>query len=183
LERAEALGLVRKYTRKDITYRHLVSVGAVMEALADHFGEDEQRWGLAGLFHDLDYDVTENDFDRHPLLAVEWLRAEGYEDEGVLNAILGHRFEDHQTDLMSRAIVHADAVAGLLVAYALVRPDKARGMKASSVRKKLKEKAFAPGVNREEILSVEAKIDLALDEFLAISISGLEKRAAEIGLA
>lgn len=185
MDRERALELVGKYSSKDITYRHLLSVGAVMRVLARHFGEDELRWELAGIFHDLDYDTTEaeDDLGRHAYLAVEWLRAEGYEDEQVLNAILGHRFEEYQTDQMSRVIVHADAVAGLLVACALVRPEKAAGMKVSSVKKKLKEKSFAPGVERDEIRNVEDKIGLPLDEFLAISIAGLQEVAPEIDLA
>ncbi len=185
MDRSAALALVRKYSRKDITYRHLISVEGVMRALARHFGEDEARWGLAGLFHDLDYDVTEaeDDLGRHAYLAVEWLRAEGYDDEEVLNAILGHHFTEHQTDLMSRVIVHADAVAGLLVAAALVRPEKAQGMKVSSVKKKLKEKSFAPGVEREDIWNVEEKIGVPMDEFIQISITGIQHVAPEIELA
>lgn len=184
MEREQALELVRKYTTKPITYRHLISVEGVMSALARHFGEDEDRWGYAGLFHDLDYDVTEaeDDLGRHGFLTVEWLKAEGYEDEAVLNAILAHRFEEYRTDLMAKAIVHADAVSGLLVAIALVRPEKSNGMKVSSVKKKLKEKAFAPGVERDEIREVEEGIGLPLDEFLAISIGGLQSVAAEIDL-
>ncbi|MBA2725407.1 MAG: HD domain-containing protein [Actinobacteria bacterium] len=184
MDRPAALELVKKYSTKDITYRHLISVGAVMRVLARHLGEDELRWELAGLFHDLDYDTTESngDLGQHAYLAVEWLRAEGFDDEVVLNAILGHRFEANQTDQMSKVIVHADAVAGLLVASALVRPEKAQGMKVSSVKKKLKEKSFAPGVEREEIRSVEEKIGIPLDEFLAISIEGLQEVASEIEL-
>jgi predicted hydrolase (HD superfamily) len=83
---------------------------------------------------------------------------------------------------MSRTVVHADAVAGLLVAAALVRPEKANGMKVSSVKKKLKEKAFAPGVNRDEVSDVEERIGLPLEEFLAVSIEGLQKVAPEIDL-
>jgi putative nucleotidyltransferase with HDIG domain len=183
VERNEALELVRKYTDKEITYRHLISVEGVMRALARHFGEDEQRWGYAGLFHDLDYDKTADDFERHTELALEWLRAEGYSDEAVLNAIVAHKEPANRTDLMSRAIVHADAVAGLLVASALVRPEKAAGMKVSSVKKKLKEKSFAPGVEREEIREVEEKIGIPMDEFIAISIAGLQEIAPEIDLA
>ncbi len=183
MERSAALEIVRKYTDKDITYRHLISVEGVMRALARHFGEDEQRWGYAGLFHDLDYDKTAEDFERHTQLTLEWLRDEGYTDEGVLNAIVAHKEERFRTDLMSQAIVHADAVAGLLVASALVRPEKAAGMKVSSVKKKLKEKSFAPGVEREEIREVEDKIGIPMDEFIAISIGGLQEVAAEIDLA
>lgn len=183
MERDAALEIVRKYTTKEITYRHLISVEGVMRALARHFGEDVQRWGYAGLFHDLDYDVTADDFEKHTQLTVQWLREEGYTDEQVLNAIVAHKEPEFRTDLMSRAIVHADAVAGLLVASALVRPEKAAGMKVSSVKKKLKEKSFAPGVEREEIREVEEKIGVPMDEFIAISITGLQEVAPEIELA
>ena len=182
MERERALEIVRKYTEKEITYRHLISVEGVMRSLARHFGEDEERWGYAGLFHDLDYDVTADDFDKHTLLTLEWLKAEGYEDERVFNAILAHKEPQYRDDLMSRVIVHADAVAGLLVACALVRPEKANGMKVSSVKKKLKEKSFAPGVEREEIRNVEESIGIPLDDFLQITIGGVQEIAPEIDL-
>jgi putative nucleotidyltransferase with HDIG domain len=182
MEEGTARDLVRKYAEKDITVRHLISVEGVMRALANHFREDEARWGLAGLFHDLDQDLTHDTPERHGHQSVEWLRAEGFNDEQVLNAVLAHMWEDHQTDLMSRSIVHADGVAGLLVACALVRPDKAAGMKVSSVKKKLKEKSFAPGVERDKIRGVEESIGIPMDEFIAISIVGLQKVAPEIGL-
>jgi putative nucleotidyltransferase with HDIG domain len=183
VDRSRALGLVRKYSEKDITYRHLVSVEGVMRALADHFGEDQDRWGLAGLFHDLDQDQTHDDLARHGYQSVEWLRAEGFDDEAVLNTVLAHTEEKYQTDLMSKTIVHADGVAGLLVACALVRPDKANGMKVSSVKKKLKEKSFAPGVERDKIRGVEESIGVPMDEFIGIAIEGLQRVAPEIGLA
>jgi putative nucleotidyltransferase with HDIG domain len=182
VKRAEATDIVRKYAAKDTTTRHLISVEGVMRALARHFGEDEELWGLAGLWHDLDQDQTHDDPDRHGWQSVEWLREEGYGDERVLNTVLAHAHEQYQTDLMSRAIVHADGVAGLLVACALVRPDKASGMKVSSVKKKLKERSFAPGVERDKIRGVEESIGVPMDEFIAISIEGLQKVAPEIGL-
>lgn len=182
MNRDQALELVRKYTKKEITYRHLISVEGVMRALARHFGEDEDSWGLAGLWHDLDYDETADDFDRHTHLSVEWLRGEGMNDEKILNAILAHKYEEHRHSLMDKAIVHADAVAGLIVASALVRPEKAQGMKVSSVKKKLKERSFAPGVEREEIRNVEGSIGVPLDEFLAIAIEGVQDIAPEIEL-
>jgi putative nucleotidyltransferase with HDIG domain len=183
VDRDAALALVRKYSQKDITFRHLVSVEGVMRALADHFGEDQDRWGLAGLFHDLDQDQTHDDLPRHGYQSVEWLRAEGYDDEAVLNTVLAHTEEKYQTDLMSKTIVHADGVAGLLVACALVRPDKANGMKVSSVKKKLKEKSFAPGVERDKIRGVEESIGIPMDEFIGMSIEGLQRVAPEIGLS
>jgi putative nucleotidyltransferase with HDIG domain len=183
LDRQRALEIVKKYTTKDITYRHLISVEGVMRALARRFGEDEDRWGYSGLFHDLDYDVTADDFANHTLLTVEWLKTEGFDDERVLNAILAHKDPQYRDDLLAHAIVNADAVAGLLVASALVRPEKANGMKVSSVKKKLKEKSFAPGVERDEIWAVEEEIGIPLDEFIAVSIEGLQSVASEIELA
>lgn len=182
MDRETALGLVRKYADKDTTVRHLVSVEGVMRALAAHFGENEDRWGLAGLFHDLDQDQTHDVPERHGYQSVEWLRAEGFDDEQVLNTILAHSEEKYQTDLMSKAIVHADGVAGLLVACALVRPEKATGMKVSSVKKKLKEKSFAPGVERDKIRGVEESIGIPMDEFIGICIEGLQRVAPDIDL-
>ncbi|MEA2447916.1 MAG: hypothetical protein QOK47_1553 [Actinomycetota bacterium] len=183
MDRQRALEIVKKYTTKDITYRHLISVEGVMRALARRFGEDEDKWGYSGLFHDLDYDVTADDFANHTLLTVEWLKTEGFDDERVLNAILAHKDPQYRDDLLAHAIVNADAVAGLLVASALVRPEKAIGMKVSSVKKKLKEKSFAPGVERDEIWAVEEEIGIPLDEFIAVSIEGLQSVASEIELA
>jgi uncharacterized protein len=150
MELTEARALVKDKTDKDITVRHLISVEGVMRALARRLGEDQDRWALAGLFHDLDQDRTGEDSSRHAYLAAEWLREAGVE-EPVINAVLAHAHERYRTDLMAKAVVHADAIAGLLVAAALVRPERSAGMKVSSVKKKLKERSFAPGVNREEV--------------------------------
>jgi uncharacterized protein len=181
MDRSEAQAFAHEKCVKETTYRHLISVEGVMRALARRFEEDEEPWGLTGLFHDLDQDHTGDDGSRHALLAAEWLREAGV-DERVVNGVLAHAYERYRTDLMSRAVVHADAVAGLLVAAALVRPEKANGMKVSSVKKKLKEKAFAPGVNRDEVNEVEERIGLPLDEFLAVSIEGLQEVAPQIDL-
>jgi putative nucleotidyltransferase with HDIG domain len=181
MDRTEAHAFAHEHCSKETTYRHLISVEGVMRSLARRFDEDEELWGLTGLFHDLDQDHTGDDGSQHAILAAEWLREAGI-DERVVNGVLAHAYAEYRTDLMSQAIVHADAVAGLLVAAALVRPVKATGMKVSSVKKKLKEKAFAPGVNRDEVLDVEETIGLPLDEFLAVSIDGLQEVAAEIDL-
>jgi uncharacterized protein len=181
MELTDARALVKDKTDKDITVRHLISVEGVMRALARRLGEDEHRWALAGLFHDLDQDRTGEDSVRHAYLAAEWLREAGVE-EPVVNAVLAHAHEQYRTDLMAKAVVHADAVAGLLVAAALVRPERSAGMKVSSVKKKLKEKAFAPGVNREEVYAAEEVLGLPLEEFIAEAITGVQQVAPEIGL-
>ena len=181
MKRDEAIALVKEKAEKETTVRHLISVEGVMRRLARHFNEDEDAWGLTGLFHDLDQDQTHEDAERHAHLAAEWLREAGADDR-IVNGVLAHAHERYRTDRMSHAVVHADALAGLLVAAALVRPERANGMKVSSVKKKLKDKAFAPGVNREEITEVEERLGLALDEFLSLGIEGLQSVAGEIGL-
>ena len=182
MERDEALALVRDKAEKETTVRHLISVEGVMRRLARHFGEGEETWGLVGLFHDLDQDQTHDDPERHAYQAAEWLREAGV-DERIVNGVLAHAHEQYRIDRMTNAVVYADAVAGLLVAAALVRPDRAEGMKVSSVKKKLKEKAFAPGVNRDEVREAEDKLGIPLDEFISLGIEGLQSVAAEIELA
>ena len=181
MDRTEARKLAAEKPEKETTVRHLISVEGVMRALARRLDGDEGLWALTGLFHDLDQDVTGEDLERHARLAAEWLREAGV-DERVVNGVLAHAHEQYRTDLMSRAVVHADAVAGLLVAAALVRPERSAGMKVSSVKKKLKEKAFAPGVNRDEIAQAPEVLGLDLDEFVAVSIEGLQQVALDIGL-
>ncbi len=185
MDRETAHRLVRSKTEKDTTVRHLISVEGIMRRLGRHFsdafGADEDLWALAGLFHDLDQDQTHDDLAKHGYLSAQWLSEAGV-DEAVANAALAHAHPEYRTDLLSKAIVHADALSGFLVACALVRPEKANGMKVSSVRKKLKDKAFAPGVAREDIQNVQDGIGLELDEFIGLGIEGLQLVAAEIGL-
>jgi putative nucleotidyltransferase with HDIG domain len=181
MDRDAAIALCREKCLKETTVRHLISVEGVMRSLARRFDEDEDLWALTGLFHDLDQDHTGDDASNHARMAAEWLREAGV-DERVINGVLAHAYPEYRTDRMSKAVVHADAVAGLLVAAALVRPERSAGMKVSSVKKKLKEKAFAPGVNRDEVTGVEDGIGLPLDEFIAVSIEGLQGVAKEIDL-
>ena len=181
MDRDAAIALAREKTDKETTLRHLISVEGVMRSLARRLDGEEDLWALTGLFHDLDQDQTADDIDRHAYLAAEWLREAGV-DERVVNGVLAHAHEEYRKEPMDRAIVHADAVAGLLVASALVRPEKATGMKVSSVKKKLKEKAFAPGVNRDEISSVEESIGLPVEALIEAGIEGLQTVAPEIGL-
>ncbi|MGH2812484.1 MAG: HDIG domain-containing metalloprotein [Actinomycetota bacterium] len=182
MDREQALTLVREKAEKDTTVRHLISVEGIMRCLAQRFEEDADRWALAGLFHDIDQDQTHDDVSRHAHVGAEWLREAGV-DNDVINTVLAHAHPEYRTDLMSKAIVPADAVSGFLVACALVRPEKAVGMKVSSCKKKLKERSFAPGVEREEIHSCEETLGIGLDEFLGLGIEGLQSVAVEIGLS
>ena len=181
MTRDEALTLVKEKSEKETTVRHLITVEGVMRRLAERFEEDSDKWGLAGLFHDIDMEQTHHDLSKHAYLGAEWLR-EAAVDEEIVNAVLAHAHPQYRTDLMSKAIVNADAVSGFLVACALVRPEKAVGMKVSSCKKKFKEKSFAPGVAREEITSCEEDIGVPVDEFFQLGIEGIQRVAAEVGL-
>lgn len=181
MNRTDALALVREKAEKETTVRHLITVEGIMRRLAQHFGEDVDKWGIAGLFHDIDQDQTHHDLEKHAYLGAEWLKDTGVDPE-IINTVLAHAHEQYRTDLMSKAIVNADAVAGFLVACALVRPERAIGMKVSSCKKKLKEKSFAPGVAREDITNVEDSIGIALDDFLQLGIEGIQDVAADVGL-
>lgn len=182
MEREAAIEFVRSKAEKETTVRHLISVEGIMRRLAQHFGEDEEKWARVGLFHDIDQDQTHDDPARHAYVGAEWLRAVSVEEE-VINGVLAHAHDEYRNSRMSKAIVPADAVSGFLVACALVRPEKAAGMKVSSCKKKLKERSFAPGVNRDEIYSCEESLGLGLDEFMQLGIEGLQLVAKEIELA
>ena len=181
MDREAALALIKTKSAKDTTLRHLITVEAIMRRLGERFDQDADTWARAGLFHDMDMEQTHEDLSRHGYLSAEWLR-EVEVDEKIVNTVLAHAHPSYIKDLMSQAIVQADAVAGFLVACALVRPDKTTGMKVSSCRKKLKEKSFAPGVDRDEIHNCQEKIGLPLDEFLQLGIEGLQASAVEAGL-
>lgn len=182
MDRESALALIRSKTDKETTVRHLITVEGIMRRLAQHLGEDEERWGLAGLFHDIDMEQTHDDLSKHAYTGAEWLREAGVSEE-VINAVLAHAHPSYRTDLMSKAIVNADAIAGFLVACALVRPTKATGMKVSSSKKKLKERSFAPGVDRDHIRSSAEDIGIPLDDFIKLGIEGIQLVAAEVDLA
>src|ERR671918_929978 len=137
MDRERAMSLVRDKAEKETTRRHLVSVEGVMRRLARHFGEDEETWGLVGLFHDLDQDQTHDDPAQHAYVAADWLRQAGV-DERIVTGVLAHAHPEFQTDRLTRAVVHADALAGLLVGAALGCPGRAAGVKGSSGEKKLK---------------------------------------------
>ena len=152
--RADALALVHEYTASDSLRKHMLTVEAVMRAYAEHFGEDPERWGLAGLIHDFDYErfpnAAHSPTDEHPSSGVRILRERGW-PEDILQAILGHAAYCNvpRETLMARALFAVDELSGLVTATALVKPSKSvHEVEASSVKKKMKDKGFARGVSR-----------------------------------
>ena len=186
--RPDALALVHEYTQSESLRKHMLAVEAAMRAYAEHFGEDVERWGLAGLLHDFDYERFPNDArsatEEHPSEGVRILRGKGY-PEDVLQAILGHAAYTNtpRETRMARTLFAVDELTGLVTATALVKPSRSvHDVDARSVRKKMKDKAFARGVSREDVLQGAQELGVDLDEHIAFVIAAMQRSAEAIGL-
>jgi putative nucleotidyltransferase with HDIG domain len=186
--RADALALVHEYTASESLRKHMLSVEAAMRAYARHFGEDEERWALAGLLHDFDYERFPNDAhaadQEHPAEGVRILRGLGY-PEDVLDAIMGHAHYTNtpRESLIARTLFAVDELTGLITATALVRPSRSvHEVTASGVRKKMKDKAFARGVSRDDVIGGAAELGVDLDVHIAFVIDAMRAEAAALGL-
>lgn len=184
MTRNEAEELLRKYVKSERMLDHSIASEAVLRALARRLGRDEERWGLAGLLHDIDIEVVGGDLSRHGLEAERILTEAGIDPEMVA-AVKSHNEAvcgaARNTELQ-HALAAGETITGLIVATALVYPDKKiASVKVKSITKRMKEKAFAASVNRDTIRECE-KIGLPLDEFVEISLGGMREIADRIGL-
>jgi putative nucleotidyltransferase with HDIG domain len=160
----------------------MLAVEAAMRAYARRFGEDEEKWGVTGLLHDMDYERHPTP-DEHPMVGVRELESKGYPDD-VIHAIKGHAdYLDVPRDtLMSRTLYAVDELSGFIVACALMRPEGLENMKAKSVRKKMKQKSFAAAVNREDIVRGAQELGVDLDEHIEFVAGALRERSDELDL-
>ena len=186
--RDRALALVHEYTASDALRKHMYAVELAMRAMAVRAGADPEEWGLVGLLHDFDYERWPNpehsSTEGHPSQGVRLLAEQGLPDP-MQRAILGHgSYTGVPRDTpMARALFAVDELCGFLVACALVRPSKSlKDLEVSSVRKKLKDKAFARGVNREDVLQGAREIGVDLDEHIAFVLEALRPGEAALGL-
>ncbi len=181
--RQEVLDSIETNVENRNLVKHMLATEAIMRALARRFGEDEDEWGLAGLLHDIDVELTADDTSTHSKLGADLAREMGA-SEAVAHAILCHN-EEHGVPCASRldrALFCADPIAGLITAAALVRPDKKlAGVSAKSVGKRFKERGFAAGVNREQISGC-SQLGLELDEFIALSLGAMQGISEDLGL-
>ena len=181
--RDEAWDLLCRYTEKEGLRKHALAVEAAMRYYAQRFGEDEDLWGLTGLLHDFDYERWP-DAENHPYRGNEILTAEGYPEE-MRTAIMGHApytGVPRQTRL-ARALYACDELAGFVVAVALIKPSKSLAdVDLSSVKKRLKEKAFARGVHREDVYNGAEEIGLPFDEHIENVIRALQAASDRLGL-
>ena len=181
MDRQQAYELAKsKFSNKNL-FKHVLAVEAVMRGMAEHFGEDEEKWGLAGLLHDLDYEQTMNDPDRHTLITEELLKEYDLDPE-IIEAIKCHNDKAPRTKLIGKAIYASDPVTGLIVAAALMHPDKKlKSIDVDFIMRRFKEKRFAAGANREQIKSCE-DFGLKLKEFLGIVLKSMQGIDKELGL-
>lgn len=181
--RADALALLHEYVTNPSLIHHMKAVEAALRAYARKLSQDEERWGLAGLLHDFDYERWPNPPD-HPLKGSEILRQRGY-PEDVIYAILSHA--DYLTDyprqhLLDKALYACDELAGFIVAVALMRPQGVMDLTAASVQKKFKRKEFARNVSRDDMIRGAADFGVDLNEHIQFVIDALKPIAAELGI-
>lgn len=181
--REAALEAVRKQVKNENLVKHMLAVEAIMRALARRFGENEDEWGLAGLLHDIDVELTEGDLSVHSKPGAEMAKALGASD-AICHAILVHNVAHGEpcVSLMDKALFCSDPLTGLITAAALVRPDKKlSGVELKSLRKRFKEERFAAGANRAQIAQCR-EIGLELDDFMALGLDAMKGISQELGL-
>jgi len=183
MDRQAAWDLLCEYTKNENLRKHALAVEACMFAYARKFGEDENTWGGVGLIHDFDYEMYPNAPD-HPLKGSEILKDKGYSEE-LRRAILGHAdYTGVPRDTqMAKVLFACDELAGFITACALVRPDRLATLEAKSVRKRMKDKAFARSVSREDIIKGAEELGAPLDEHISFCIEAMRGVAETLGLA
>ena len=183
VSREAAWSLLTEYTQSESLRKHALAVEACLRAYARKFGEDEEKWGVVGLIHDFDYEKYPS-LDDHPMRGSEILEKRGWQEE-VRRAILSHA--DHtgvaRQSRLEHALFACDELAGFITAVALVKPGKSLAeVDARSVRKKMKDKAFARSVNREDITKGAQELGGELEEHIAFCIEAMKGIAGELEL-
>jgi len=184
LDRAQAWSLLCEYTQSESLRKHMLAVEACMRAYARKFGEDEDKWGITGLLHDFDYEKYPTPAE-HPFVGNKILEERGYPEE-MRRAILSHADYSgvKRESRMEKTLYACDEIAGFITASALVKPNKSLAeCEAKSVRKKMKDKAFARSVNRDDIINGAADLGVDLEEHIAFCIEAMKGIAGELGLA
>ncbi len=179
----DALALLGEKNSNESLVKHGLAVSAAVRAYARQYGEDEQKWAIAGLLHDVDYEQHPT-IEEHGKVGGEWLQERGYPAD-VVHAVIAHNdYHGVPRDaLLDRVVFACDELTGLITAAALVRPNKSiMGLEASSVRKKMKDKAFARGVNREDIIKGAEGLGVDLNEHITFVIHAMEGEADALGL-
>jgi len=181
VEREAALALVKEHVKTKNLVKHMLAAEAIMRRLAKRLGEDEVLWGLAGLLHDVDYEETKDNPEQHAVIGAELLESLGV-DPAVVQAVRAHADKGPRVSLMDKALYATDPLTGLLVAAALIHPDKKlSSIDTEFVMNRFREKGFARGANRE-IIQTCSDIGLELEEFVSLGLEALQGISEELGL-
>jgi putative nucleotidyltransferase with HDIG domain len=177
VNREESWELLCQWTQSESLRKHMLAVEAAMRAYAEKFGEDEEKWGITGLLHDMDYEKHPSP-EEHPMVGVRELESRGY-PEDVLEAIKGHAdyLDVPRETPMAKTLYAVDELSGFITACALVRPEGLEGMKARSVRKKMKQKSFAAAVDRGDIQKGAEELGIDLNEHIEFVAAAMRERA------
>ncbi|HLF28896.1 MAG TPA: HDIG domain-containing protein [Anaerolineae bacterium] len=186
MNRDDAWKLVTEWTQGDSLRKHMLAVEAGMRAYARRFGEDEEKWATVGVLHDFDYErYPDVAVEGHPVVGSKVLREQGWPEE-IIQCILAHATEVTGVErhtLMEKALFAVDELTGLITAVTLVRPSKnIADVKASSVKKKWKDRAFAAGVHRDEIEQAATDLGIPLDEHIGVVLAAMQAAAPALGL-
>jgi hypothetical protein len=181
IAREEAIELVKEHVENENLINHMIAVGSIMRGLAVEFDEDPHLWEVVGILHDIDYETFGDDFSSHGAKSAEMVKdllpKEGVRAIQSHNPLTGYEAESR----FEIALLAADAISGMIVANALVRPNNLEGMKPSSVRRRMKDSSFAKQISRENIMMCE-EIGLTFNDFARISIKAMQEVAKEIEL-
>lgn len=190
ITKEQADKLVAEYVKEPNTKLHLLESEAIMRSLAKHFGEDEESWGIVGLLHDIDWDLTKNDPQNHCIKCQEILKQSGASDF-LIETIISHGYANEmilalkdkvRMTKIQYCLVAAETLTGIIIASALIQPDKKlASIKPESLKKKFKNKAFAAKCNRDLVMECE-KAGIILDEFLDLGLLALQGISGELGL-
>jgi putative nucleotidyltransferase with HDIG domain len=182
MTRAEAAELLFEYTKTDPLRKHAFAVEAAVAAYADKLGGNQEEWSVVGLLHDFDYERYP-EFPDHPMKGSEILKERGLPEE-LRRTILSHvpATEVPRDTILAKVLFACDELSGFIMAVAVIRPNKIADLEVSSVKKKLKDKAFARAVSREDIIKGAEGLGVPLEEHIAFVIAALKSRATELGL-
>ena len=190
ITKEQADELVGKYIKEPMTKLHLLESEAIMRELAKHFGEDKEKWGIIGLLHDIDWDLTKNTHEQHCVKAQEILRQAGA-SEFLIETIISHGYDNEtipglrdkqRKTKIQHCLVAAETLTGIIIASALVQPDKKlSSVQLPSLKKKFKSKSFAANCNRDLVGECE-KAGISVDDFLEIGLHALQEIGSKLGL-
>ncbi len=184
MSREEAYQLMLEMIKSPNLQKHGLAVEAIMRKLALRFNEDPEEWGIVGLLHDADYEVTNKDLNKHTLVISEELEKRGVSKK-IINGIQGHApiIKPNRENNLEKSVFAADELSGLITACALVQPDrKLSSVSVESVMRKFKTPAFAAGALRENIMACETELEIPLEEFVGIALAAMQNISDDLGL-